>query len=222
VPKDDNPYRAPKAKAPRRATPTRPTVDYADSTTRARVTATLLGASLIFAGGARLIEVLYIDDFVTRTVPQGVAVFYQLLLTLSQLTRVPGIIAYLFWVYRVAKNAHGLSGLKLWVSPGWAVGYHLVPIVQLWMPYKIISFLGERSGVHLRNIQSWWAAMIGAVVVTILLSAVGRDDVRYLIVRLLLANVLFTVALWYLWRIMKDFQAAQLAHHERDEQRRSI
>jgi hypothetical protein len=51
--------------------------------------------------------------------------------------QIAGIVAYCFWVHRVASNvlAFGLPG----ESPGMAVGSFFIPIINLWRPYRVIA-----------------------------------------------------------------------------------
>ena len=40
------------------------------------------------------------------------------------------------WIVRANKNARALGAKNLSASPGWALGYFFVPILNLWKPFK--------------------------------------------------------------------------------------
>lgn len=43
-------------------------------------------------------------------------------------------VPFLKWTYRVVRNAR-LADAGLTVSPGWAIGWYFVPVLNLWRPY---------------------------------------------------------------------------------------
>ncbi len=63
------------------------------------------------------------------------------------------------WIVRANKNVRALGADGLRFTPGWAVGYFFVPIVNLWKPYQAMSDLWRGS----RNPGSWVATAAGAV-----------------------------------------------------------
>ena len=50
------------------------------------------------------------------------------------------------WTYRAMKNLREM-GYETTVSPGWAVGWHFVPIALLWMPFRGMAQIW-RGSVH--------------------------------------------------------------------------
>lgn len=53
-------------------------------------------------------------------------------------------LVFCLWTYRVAKNAPAL-GRSPTISPGWAVGYYFIPIVNLWKPYQALAEVWDVS-----------------------------------------------------------------------------
>lgn len=84
-------------------------------------------------------------------------------------------IIFLMWVYRMSRNAHAIENAKLEYSPGWAVGWYFIPIVNIWKPYQAMketyqAFINrEHIGMVL---PVWWFAWL-------LANAMGRIDARY-------------------------------------------
>jgi hypothetical protein len=54
-------------------------------------------------------------------------------------------ILYLRWVHQSNRNARFLAGNNLHFTPGWAVGWHFVPIAGLWKPYQALRELFQSS-----------------------------------------------------------------------------
>jgi len=77
-------------------------------------------------------------------------------------------ICFLIWTYRIVKNAHCLTYRPLRYSPGWAVGYYFIPILNLFRPFQALSDAHRvsknpsdwvaTSGSYL--LGWWWAAHI--------------------------------------------------------------
>lgn len=53
-------------------------------------------------------------------------------------------LVFCLWTYRVAKNAPAL-GRRPEISPGWAVGYYFIPILNLWKPYQALTQVWDAS-----------------------------------------------------------------------------
>ena len=77
-------------------------------------------------------------------------------------------IVFLKWVYRAYRNIQGFGAEGLRFSPGWAVGYYFVPILNLVRPVQVMSEIWrvsqdpqnwlQRRGSWL--IGTWWALFL--------------------------------------------------------------
>ena len=89
-------------------------------------------------------------------------------------------IVFLVWVHRTVSNAHALGGTLS--SPGWAVGYWFIPLVNLFKPYQAlreayrVSFARKATGsIHSVDLPgifpAWWTFWV-------LSSILGRIESR--------------------------------------------
>lgn len=68
------------------------------------------------------------------------------LLPLAQLAVfIAAALAALLWIHRANANAHALGAADMMVSPGWAVGWYFVPLMNLVMPYLAMRELWKAS-----------------------------------------------------------------------------
>jgi len=79
-------------------------------------------------------------------------------------------IIFLIWVHRVNKNLHAFDKPQLRFSPGWAVGWWFIPIMNFFRPYQIMSEIWKASkpdldpdlkdvrGSPTSAIVGWWWA----------------------------------------------------------------
>lgn len=80
------------------------------------------------------------------------------------------------WLYRATANAQARAGASDAISPRMAVGWYVVPIANLWMPYRAMrqiwqATVGLSDGdASPRLLRIWWSAWL----VSILSSEVGR------------------------------------------------
>ncbi len=130
---------------------------------------------------------------------------------------------FFFWLFRATANVHAL-GADVSFAPGWAVGWFIVPIVDLWMSFLVVEELW-RASADARDwrrqlapwlVIHWWAISVAAFVVAFLL--------RFLIGGGLLGHVAWIIFLggliWMAYRFiaiservctMQQAQAAPLA-----------
>lgn len=86
------------------------------------------------------------------------------LLQLFNLVQLGALVVLLVWVYRAAKAGAAL-GIPARHSPGWAVGWWFVPVVNLWFPAEALVDLLPRDHPMRRTIiRLWIAAIVGYVV----------------------------------------------------------
>jgi len=64
---------------------------------------------------------------------------------------VAAAIATLCWIYRANANAHALGAADMMVSPGWAVGWFFVPLMNLAMPFIAVREMWKASA----NPKDW-------------------------------------------------------------------
>jgi hypothetical protein len=71
------------------------------------------------------------------------------------------------WIYRASANAHALSD-EMTISPGWAVGWFFVPVMNLFRPYQAMRevwlashFRGNWHGEPTPSLVGlWWGLWI--------------------------------------------------------------
>jgi len=71
------------------------------------------------------------------------------------------------WIYRASANAHALSD-EMTISPGWAVGWYFVPVMNLFKPYQAMReiwlashFRGNWHGEPRPGVVGlWWGLWI--------------------------------------------------------------
>jgi hypothetical protein len=64
---------------------------------------------------------------------------------LNLVVRVALIIAFCLWIYQAHKNLTLLGTRGLTYTPGWAVGWFFIPIMQLFRPYQVTQELWKAS-----------------------------------------------------------------------------
>jgi hypothetical protein len=62
------------------------------------------------------------------------------------------IVIWLVWQHRGQANLHALSIRGLTFSPGWAVGWWLIPVANLWKPFQTVRELWKASSGD----EAWW------------------------------------------------------------------
>jgi hypothetical protein len=83
---------------------------------------------------------------------------------------ITGAIVYVVWVNRANKNARSLGAQRMEFTPGWAVGWHFVPIANLYRPYQVMKEIWKASHPEYRDnwktaptsglLGLWWAFWI--------------------------------------------------------------
>ena len=83
----------------------------------------------------------------------------------------PSIIAVMVWVYMAHANLHkaGINGLNY--SPAWATFSFLVPIANLFVPFRAMRELANRSAgepeelaeADVDEVFSWWGCWLGSL-----------------------------------------------------------
>lgn len=65
------------------------------------------------------------------------------------------VTSYLMWIHRAHRNLPSLGARGLRFTPGWAVGWFFVPIMNLFRPYQAVSEIWKASGPALSDGTSW-------------------------------------------------------------------
>jgi Domain of unknown function (DUF4328) len=101
-------------------------------------------------------------------------------------------VTYLRWIYQSNRNARYLAGNSFRFTPGWAVGWHFVPIAGLWKPYQALRELFQAShpgfGTEWSRapypwvVAFWWilfilSSALGQILFRVSLRAETLDDV---------------------------------------------
>ena len=126
------------------------------------------------------------------------------------------------WIYRAVANAQALDPNAERISPGWAIGWHVIPIANLWMPFRAIRQTWNTSTGLGREINApvghpfgiWWGAWVISTLFSnasfrISIRAETNDDwltVGYLDMG---ASVFSLIAGFFFIRILRDITRAQ-------------
>ncbi len=139
-------------------------------------------------------------------------------------------VLYLMWLYRACANLAATNSVPLRFSPGWTVGSHFVPLVNLVIPFLAMRQLYNRSmgeGPDLADsgvsdVASWWACVIGGNLIQLfllivqLLNTIPRLSIMTPmaldLVMMVLGQVLILAATWFLYRIIGAITDAQLSY----------
>jgi hypothetical protein len=69
----------------------------------------------------------------------------QLIGTAQFLVLVISAIAFLIWIHRAHRNLRALGARGLRFTPGWAVGWFFVPLLNLFRPYQVVKEIWRAS-----------------------------------------------------------------------------
>ncbi len=112
----------------------------------------MLGASAMMdlvSIAAQFLHYLNLESISTATNPEEDLNIFEILVGLSGLGQffvyIVAAVAFCMWFYRAHKNLKiwRIPGLKY--SPGWAVGYFFIPILNLFRPYQIAQEIWKAS-----------------------------------------------------------------------------
>ncbi|WP_331737266.1 DUF4328 domain-containing protein (plasmid) [Streptomyces sp. NBC_00984] len=79
-------------------------------------------------------------------------------------------VAFVVWLWRVRINAEVMSGATAHRrSRGWVVGSWFAPVVNMWIPYQVVSDVWRASArqraVPVTLVTTWWALFVAANIV---------------------------------------------------------
>lgn len=178
---DQNPFASPRAGA-RSASPPVDAPPYASARGRGLVSAALLALCAMISLVAIFFTLAEIR--LLQSIVDGAEISpseadandnRQGLVALVQLTAIiASVIAFCLWIHRAHRNLPSLGTLGLRFTPGWAVGWYFVPIMNLFRPYQVMREIlqashpasdGSRPDVWKLApvtplLALWWAAYI--------------------------------------------------------------
>jgi len=80
------------------------------------------------------------------------------------------VVLFLRLLYKAVQQAKSFSTPFTYVSPGWAVGYWFVPVMNLYRPFQVVKALfaactheagpGAKSAVGEQLLGAWWAMLL--------------------------------------------------------------
>ena len=119
-------------------------------TTFVVVTTSIVIVLQLFMIGSLFMQITLLNDAqigVVITPERGAAndLRQERLMWLSLAAIIASFIAILVWVYHSHRNLPALQARKLEFSPGWAVGWFFIPIMNLFKPYQAILEIWNQS-----------------------------------------------------------------------------
>lgn len=101
---------------------------------------------------------------------------------------------FVLWFWRSHKNLRALGANGLQFTPGWAIGWWLIPVACLWMPFRVAMEIWKASDprsdstIHADSrlrlepsllLRMWWGAWLASAVLSNLMAfAVAPDSNR--------------------------------------------
>ena len=142
-----------------------------DLTGLAKITVWLIAASLIVTYGAFALNLSQVGwDMESYLLAQDPDVIDWAATALG----FAATIAAAIWIYRASWNARQLQPDARRIGPGWAVGWHFIPVANLWKPWQAMRQCWNSSTNPRGDIDApaptfmrmWWLCWIGALLVT--------------------------------------------------------
>ncbi|WP_369270250.1 DUF4328 domain-containing protein [Streptomyces sp. R11] len=121
----------------------------------------------------------------------------------------PVAIVFVVWFFRMRRNTGLLAPDRFRNGPGWAIGAWLIPLVNLWMPYRVAFDMwgaatplpaeGERHRARTWPVNLWWALFVFSVLFNRYAgqkynNAETLSEVRDAVVRYMAADVVHIAA----------------------------
>lgn len=95
--------------------------------------------------GQKRLATLLIVLFLIQGASGSAGLFYEPARTVADATWLILVIPYLIWVYRANRTAHSLGSRGMKYTPGWAVGWYFVPLMNLFKPYMVMKEIWQFS-----------------------------------------------------------------------------
>ncbi|HEY1710238.1 MAG TPA: DUF4328 domain-containing protein [Rhizomicrobium sp.] len=137
----------------------------------------------------------------------------------SLLVPLAAALVFFIWIYRAAANIHAL-GADVTFTPGWAVGWFLIPVLDLWMSFLVVEELWRASvdaPAWRRHIAPWpvvwwWAVLAGGAILAVLLRLIAGASAASVVAAVAeIATAYLFVGLSAQICKMQDTQAARTA-----------
>jgi len=91
------------------------------------------------------------------------------------------LVFFLIWIYRAYSNLYLFTDKRLKYSPGWAVGYFLIPVANLFMPYLVTTeilrhsnpinfgelYNGKPEKPSFLIVNLWWTSFILPIIFSV-------------------------------------------------------
>ncbi|HEV8486769.1 MAG TPA: DUF4328 domain-containing protein [Blastocatellia bacterium] len=147
---------------------------------------------------------------------------------------------FLIWIYRVHRNLPALGVVRPRYSPGWAVGWFFVPIMNLVRPYDVLGELWKDSNPDVgmsdayfkqhphstRQYSSktsliglWWGCWVASAVANrvyvMLLSQPGENQLQAGSLTGMISDGLSMLGAAFAFLIVKEIDARQEEKHRR-------
>jgi hypothetical protein len=101
-------------------------------------------------------------------------------------------VVFLCWNYFAAVNVRALGAKHLRFSPGWCIGWHFIPIANLWKPYQAMREVWQASTspaawseapvpALLPRWWAWWVLDYVLIITSILLSVTANITSQYIL-----------------------------------------
>jgi hypothetical protein len=126
--------------------------------------------SLLMAGQIELIDAARAGATIPQTLAEAHDARQRILGSIAMPYSVVGQILFLVWVYRVNRNAWTIDARRMNYSPGWSVGWFLVPFANLVKPYSVMREIWQVSSRGSRQngqpapaaplIGTWWVVTV--------------------------------------------------------------
>jgi hypothetical protein len=94
---------------------------------------------------SQLVSLLRVMGISINAGPVGSEAFVTPVAGLEGLFMLIAMVAFAFWIYRANANLHAF-GVNDIYSPGWAVGNYFIPVASLWLGYRVMEEVWNKSG----------------------------------------------------------------------------
>lgn len=137
-------------------------------------------------------------------------------------------VVFIAWFYRVRVNAEYFSQDICTMARGWAIGAWLVPIGNLWLPYRVASEIWQASAqtapdgswrtVPRTPLTAWWTLTVASAVIARAGSSLGNssntlDGLRHAVAVTALGDLLNAVAAILAIVFVRRLTRMQQPHH---------